>query len=762
MTDSSAAADRSLSRQDRAGAERTLTAVATDAAASPDADLDRWLNEALGRIGEAAGADRSYLFLYRDSPDGTRLDNTHEWCAVDIEPQIEMLQDLPVEGFEWWIEQMELRRSIAVSTLDQLPPEATGERAILEAQDICSIMVLPVVAHDTVIGFAGFDAVGSRRMWEDWTTAMLDQFVALVGSAMERIRAYRDDDRSRVFAGTLLDAMPEPSAVIRTDGIIEATNTAWQAVSGMLPAVGESVLATLALSERSAPFAPAIGAGLRAVLRGDRERFEMHGSVTLDGNEQWYQLRVFALPEIDAAVLTIANANQSVDWHDPARMSMSPDDMIVTPETLLVTTGSALADAGAVGGRIAVLHADIDDFTSLNVAHGPEFGDMVLMELLRRLDGRTDDSVRTARVRGDEFVAIVRDCVGDDATVLADPRLGVFDDVFAEPIEVDGGPRITLTAAVGVALSDPGSRPDALLRQAEAAARSAKVVGPGARLVFGESMRRVASERRGLVEALRSALSTGDGLALHYQPEVRLADGTFGDVEALLRADLPGFGPVSPMLLVQLAEDHDLIEPLGDWVLRSAARAAAALRDAGHPTTVWVNVSMRQLDDPQRFHRSYVDALDAAGLPTTANWSGDALPLGVELTESAVMGDADVTGALERLASVGIHLAVDDFGTGHSSLAYLHRFPVHTVKIDRSFVSGLGTNPASNVIVSSVVTIAAHMGFRVVAEGVETAEQRDTLRELGCDLAQGYLYARPMPEADLVALLDAGGRPGSD
>jgi EAL domain-containing protein (putative c-di-GMP-specific phosphodiesterase class I) len=316
---------------------------------------------------------------------------------------------------------------------------------------------------------------------------------------------------------------------------------------------------------------------------------------------------------------------------------------------------------------------------------------------------------------------------------------------LAKPLKV-GRTRLNASASIGVALSGPQTTPEQLLRDADTAMYRAKASGKQRNIVFTPDMRRAAVERWQLETDLRRGLARGE-FVLHYQPTLDLADGRIIGFEALARWPHPTRGMLPPVEFIALAEETDLIHPLGRWALGEACRQARAWNDDqpdAVPLGVSVNLSARQFREP---------AL-AAGIAQALAGSGLAPGLlTVEITETAAMDDAEVTVAtLAALRRVGVAVSIDDFGTGYSSLAYLRRFPVDNLKIDRSFISGLGDEHGDRTIVSAIIELAHALGIRVVAEGVETAAQLACLRELGCDRAQGFLFARALPADEAWAL----------
>jgi diguanylate cyclase len=294
-----------------------------------------------------------------------------------------------------------------------------------------------------------------------------------------------------------------------------------------------------------------------------------------------------------------------------------------------------------------------------------------------------------------------------------------------------------VTCSAGVAtFPDDAPDMDGLVSNADTAMYRAKEMGKNRCVHFEASMNQAVVRRQAIEHALRMELENGNGLAMHYQPLISSADESLVGAEALLRWTHAELGSVSPLEAVSVAEDSGLIVPLGYWVMRTACRAAAGW-DADTSLRVAVNISARQLGDPHFLER-VMDILREEGLP--------AHRLEIELTETVLMENMEAGAhTLHRLSQLGIHLAIDDFGTGYSSLSYLRQLPMRRLKIDRSFVKDLPHQEHSRTIVTAIVALAHGLGLQVTAEGVETRQQADYLMGQGCDVLQGYVFARPMP-----------------
>jgi diguanylate cyclase (GGDEF)-like protein len=404
-------------------------------------------------------------------------------------------------------------------------------------------------------------------------------------------------------------------------------------------------------------------------------------------------------------------------------------------------TAVALARLERTRGGVAIVFVDLDRFKVVNDSLGHESGDQLLQTLGERLQEamRVNDTV--ARFGGDEFTILCDDVADEAEVALIADRIK---EVVAEPVSLRGH-ELTVTASLGIAhTTDPHTDPAALIDNADMAMYRAKIRGGNHIESFDPALRTRAMRELVTQSALRSSIDRGD-LRVHYQPVVSLDSGRVVGVEALVRWEHPQLGLVPPDQFVPLAEQTGLIIPIGSFVLREACRQARRWQDTS-PTeiTTSVNLSARQFADPT-LTATVADILESTGVkPSSIN---------LEITETVLMDNAEATHAtLQDLVDLGVHLTIDDFGTGYSSLSYLKRFPVGGLKIDRSFVSGLGDDADDSAIVAAVISLAHSLGMIAVAEGVETDEQRERLSDLGCDIAQGYLFSRPVT-ADALPLL---------
>ncbi|MDG4555096.1 MAG: EAL domain-containing protein [Candidatus Competibacter sp.] len=393
----------------------------------------------------------------------------------------------------------------------------------------------------------------------------------------------------------------------------------------------------------------------------------------------------------------------------------------------------ALALAARSQGPLAVLFFDLDRFKEVNDSLGHAEGDALLRQAAARLKAlvRVEDTV--CRLGGDEFVLLLPQADQAGALRVADKVLAAF----RQPFDV-AGHALQVTVSIGIALyPHDGADFAELLKNADTALYRVKQDGRNARMFYDRAMNEATFERLLLETELRRALASGQ-LRAHYQPKVRLTDGALVGAEALVRWQHPERGLLPPGLFVPVAETSDLIVALGDWMLDEVCRQLAAWHRAGlAPPPVAINLAARHFRQPGLADR-------ICGLLKSYDLSPQALEL--ELTESTLLeAGEDTTETLRRLKRLGMTLALDDFGTGYCNLGYLKRLPIATLKIDRSFVRDLVIDADDRVLSATIVALGHHLGLAVVAEGVETEEQRRILLEQGCDLAQGYLFNRPAP-----------------
>ena len=403
---------------------------------------------------------------------------------------------------------------------------------------------------------------------------------------------------------------------------------------------------------------------------------------------------------------------------------------------------AALACTDAGERRVGVLFVDLDDFKTINDSLGHPVGDELLVGVAERLRSCVRSVDLVSRMGGDEFAVMVSDLrSADDVVEIARRILAVV----AEPMPI-GSRRVVTTASVGIAVGTTGDQVDEVLRNADAAMYAAKGEGRNRAESFRPELHTAAVRRLEIDSQLRGAAARGE-LRVHYQPVVELTTGIVESLEALVRWDHPDHGMVPPGEFIPIAENSDLIDEIGTYVLRRSCSVASAwptVEGRIDRPALAVNLAPRQLQDAGVVDRVRAQ-LEQTGMPPSR--------LTLEITESALNLDpATAQERLEGLKGLGVRLAMDDFGTGYSSLSHLQRFPIDVLKIDRSFVSTI-TEPVGASLIEAVLNLCAALGIESVAEGVETEEQRLALIELGCTRAQGWLFSPPMPEVEVESFL---------
>ena len=408
----------------------------------------------------------------------------------------------------------------------------------------------------------------------------------------------------------------------------------------------------------------------------------------------------------------------------------------------------ALVSAGQAGAPVAVVLVDLENVRTINRTQGHHKGRMLLAQVAQRLRELVRDIDAVSRLTGDTFGLVLPHC-GDRRQLerFSEHVLTAFRHSFSVDEQ-----EVFVHAFIGIAVyPDNGHDVDELLRNAEIALDHAKNAPVSGFQFYAEEMHRAACRRAALESSLHHAADRGE-LELYYQPQIDLRSNRIVGAEALLRWLHPGWGQVSPGTFIPIAEESGLILGIGEWVLRQATlQYEAWLAQGLQLPRLSVNISGQQLDQGGLLET-------VSGVLADTHLAGGVLEL--ELTESALMGTGgDNRAVLRHLRGMGVRIAIDDFGTGYSSLNYLHRFPIDAIKLDRSFIAQLPGNRENEAIVRAIIAMADALGLSVVAEGVETREQLNLIRQLGCYEVQGYCFSRPVPATDFAKLLDRGGLP---
>ena len=526
-----------------------------------------------------------------------------------------------------------------------------------------------------------------------------------------------------------------------TGHLIEYANPAFERITGYDPAevIGHDCR-FLQRDDRDQEGLLAIREGLAA----NREVSAVLRNYRKDGALFWNQLFIAPVPDTDGKIThhigVINEVTELIRNQEQLEYQANYDSLTRLPNRNLLR--ERLKQAIARSADLAVVFVDLDGFKNVNDSLGHSVGDRLLGVVADRLARcvRAGDTV--ARHGGDEFVIVLTELVEEDALIKWMERVRA---VISEPVTLEGT-ELYVGSSMGASLfPQDGEDVETLLKKADLAMYRAKDMGRNTFQFYQPEMNTSVGARLNLERRLRRALRDGEFL-LHYQPQVDIGTGRIVGMEALVRWHDPEAGLVPPSTFIPVAEESGLIGPLSEWVLREACRQNKAWQDEGLPRArVSVNLSARQFQQ-RDIAKLVMSILEETGLEPQY--------LELELTESTIMRNAEeAVVMLNELHALGIGLAIDDFGTGHSSLSYLKRFPVDRLKIDRSFVSDIGASNDDETITSAIIALAHSLDLQVIAEGVETAAQRDFLKQRACHEMQGYLFARPLPHDEIPQLL---------
>ncbi|WMS44557.1 EAL domain-containing protein [Acuticoccus sp. MNP-M23] len=685
------------------------------------------VDEALARLGAFVSVDRTYVFETRP---GALITNTHEWCAPGIQPEIETLQDLPQDIIRFWLRPFRDGRPVYVPDVKALPAVRAEERELLERQGVKSLLVVPMLNAGELFGFVGFDAVRARRIFSAGEVSLLTSVSDVVCSALVRRDAARQVTNAQARLAAITEHASDLVLVMDEDGLVAWASPSVQRLTGrtMTGACWWSALNADHRENVEAAASALLGEG----TQGGGTALPDCLVDTPDG-QRWLASRAIDLradPAVGGLVVTASDITERRKAEDLLAHQAMHDMLTGLPNRSLLADRlmRAAKRAKRRGHLIGLLFLDLDHFKLVNDSHGHSIGDELLRQVAQRLVDAVGSPHTVARFGGDEFVILIEEI--DDLSELETRTAEVFDRVSG-PFVLDGR-EFFVTASIGLLVHDGHDLElEGVLRRADAAMYRAKEGGRNRIVSFDAAIQEKVERHARIVHSIKRAIEAGE-IRPSFQPIMRLGSRELVGREALARWQHSELGDVSPEEFVKVAEHTGQIRALGISIIEQAVEIATRV---GGDWRLNVNVSPLELDDP---------GLQSSVINTLERWEFPPERLCLEITESTIAErPAAALASLRAIRRLGVHLAIDDFGRGYSSLSILQSMPFDFLKIDRSLIMGLSSAKSDQRLVRAVLRLADDFGLEVVAEGIETPEQEALLIELGCGLGQGYLLGRP-------------------
>jgi diguanylate cyclase (GGDEF)-like protein/PAS domain S-box-containing protein len=658
-----------------------------------------------------------------------------------------------------------------------IPDVSQDDRPSREACErfgIRGLLMLPLMAEGQVIGIIGIPSLDGPRTYADGQMRMAEALASTTAATLANV--WRAEElEARVRSRT--EELEETNRKLRT--VVEQLETLAMEHAVILDAAADGIYGVdargrilfanpAAIQMVGAHRADVLGQAEEAVFARARESVQaVIGSESAGDNEACdvmtradgsrfivhaTQKRVQESSTQLERVVTFRDITESATLQVQIRTQATTDELTGLPNRahFLAYLSHELEQAKALSGDVALMFIDLDRFKEINDTLGHSSGDVLLQEAATRLRRALAFAGFAARLGGDEFVVVLS---GAGVIAAAIRTANAIMEYFSQPIDVRGF-RFFISPSIGISIaSQDGADVETLLKHADMAMYARKAAGGGGYDFYSVSMQMELNRRLQLERHLYETLHRHE-FTLMYQPQINLRTGVMEGVEALLRWEHGTLGAVSPAEFIPVAENMGLIGAIGDWVLREACRQLALWDTLGVSLCLAVNVSARQLVDEQ-FPDRLREVLNESGVAPER--------IEIELTEGAVFHTTwNVLSVLRRTRSLGVRIAIDDFGKGYSSLSYLKDFPLDTLKVDRGFVSGLCDDPRNQAITAAIVALANHVGLRAIAEGVETRDQLSHLLRQNCQMAQGYYFSRPVTPDEVPRLTQCNFMPWAE
>ncbi|MCL5050520.1 MAG: GGDEF domain-containing protein [Firmicutes bacterium] len=738
---------------------RLIARISARFVATRVADIDQTISTSLQEIGEFFHADRSYIFEFSDHLEFA--DNTYEWCAEGIEPVINELKNIPMTGYDAWIDSWFAGGSIPIADVFELP-EGSPERQLLEPQGIRALIMVPLPSESSLLGMFGIDLTRKPYHWPQEQVALLQVVGEIIAGAIQR-KYSNDSHRLRELVAKLAVRFIN----LPTDAVEQAIVNSLLQIKELLdfsaleflrepPAIAIKLLEeTQRKVLRIAPEnLPKYASPEHAVLIVRAQSFAcnfgvivaVHSSHRLFRDSRILESLVLiadliagslARGETERQVERLAYFDELTGLPNRAMFVRYLSNVMSSakkePHVTSHAAGSSSVDT-AVG---AMLFMDLDHFKRSNDNLGRDFGDQILIETAKRISAQIQPNELVARLAGDQFLVYLHASHGDLPQLSA--RIESIYQELNKPYRI-AGHIYHGSVSVGALHCRHATSVEEILNLSEMAMHAAKSKGRNLIEYYNPKIQENAIARAALYDELREAIDTGQ-FVVYFQPQMDSLGVVVG-CEALVRWQHPYRGLLSPSEFIEFAEETKLIVGIGRCVLETACNAIHELASLGFNYPVSVNISAEQMYE-QNFVTDVIALLRAKQIPPER--------LCIELTESSMIKDTNaVTACMHDLRAAGVSFSLDDFGTGYSSLAYLKSLPIQEIKLDLRFVRDMLRNSQDAAIAKLVFALARELEMDVIAEGVETQEQYEFLRDMGCKYFQGYLFSPALPFEQLV------------